>query len=736
MGLSIKGSGARMHVNVAFSMLDFGDLEFRGDFGASSQILVVGSTIVTTSSHAIAFPEFSLGANSTLLLLDNYIEGNSYAIYFTNGVVIDGGGIIVKGNTLRTTENNGAESAVRVLAVVMKNVGYFDVENNTMSAAIGVWFVKRATVSSAGLLRVADCTFVGGTETFDPALVYLSGPVTLQDGAQWRVEGNSVSAASIVSISLCKHNIQLLGSGTAVVLAHNRQVESGTFFAKLLPPNTIVALPARFVVGCNLQGGEEVSYDGVFPEDVVLFRCGTCNDDAACYLPGTELVDRSSCSCSCKEGWHGASCLPFEVPDTVVPPLPERAVDDDTSCVVNQTLTSLMLNMWKTHHCYVGVTFSGVGAVLAFFLNRMPLHLPINITLTGCTFRDGAALQFVGGAEAAESAGVLIRVSQTVMRSSVVAFALALPQHCDIAITEVDVAQTFEFDLPGTVSKTLSVLLLRNVMLSASSLLVSNVNAHALRCGGFGFYSIGTLTLVRGSSLYARYCSFDGYEDLFYLYSLSVRNYSVFALLNNTMSSGTSFLHQSGAFSVSDHSVLRVVGNSGSVSYAIYACNFWITQHSSWLDWRDNDVGVGAIFKVWDFAFVSIDSSSVVTLTGCKMGATGLSRPLLSQADAGYRFVAGCLTVAGREVTTAAELALHGITNVTTVAACGECTKEGDCFAPLTTAVVDCKCQCAAGGHGDVCVPVPVPAGPPPPTPPPSTAFTATTTHTATAAGW
>ncbi|EKF28620.1 dispersed gene family protein 1 (DGF-1), putative, partial [Trypanosoma cruzi marinkellei] len=100
------------------------------------------------------------------------------------------------------------------------------------------------------------------------------------------------------------------------------------------------------------------------------------------------------------------------------------------------------------------------------------------------------------------------------------------------------------------------------------------------------------------------------------------------------------------------------------------------------------------------------------------MGSTGLSRPLLSQAEAGYRFVAGCLTVAGR-VLTATELELNGITNVTTVAACGECTKEGDCFAPLTTAVIDCKCQCAAGGHGDVCVPAPVPAGPPPPPLPP-----------------
>ncbi|EKF28345.1 dispersed gene family protein 1 (DGF-1), putative, partial [Trypanosoma cruzi marinkellei] len=99
------------------------------------------------------------------------------------------------------------------------------------------------------------------------------------------------------------------------------------------------------------------------------------------------------------------------------------------------------------------------------------------------------------------------------------------------------------------------------------------------------------------------------------------------------------------------------------------------------------------------------------------MGSTGLSVSLLSQADAGYRFVAGCLMVAGRVLTTAAELELNGITNMTTVAVCGECTKDGDCFAPLTTVTIDCKCQCAAGGHGDVCVPAPVPAGPPPPSP-------------------
>ncbi|RNC36854.1 dispersed gene family protein 1 (DGF-1), partial [Trypanosoma cruzi] len=526
-GLSIKGSGARVHVSVVSSMMDSGVLEFEGSFGASSQILVAGSTIVSTWRHAIAFPEFFLGANSTLLLLDNYIEGSSYAVYFIDAVVFDGGGIIVKGNTLRATENNSAESAVRVLAVVMKNGGYFDVENNTMSAVNGIYLFGDTTVRSAGLLRVADCTFIGRTEFFDPALVYLSGSVTLESGAQWRVEGNSVGAASVLTIPYSGLKLQLSGSGTTVALSNNRQVEGSAVFAKLFPSNTIVTSTARFVVGCNLQGDEELSYDGVFPGEVVLFRCGACDDDAACYMPGTESVDRGSCSCSCKDGWHGASCLPLEVPDTIALPLPERAVDGDTSCVVNQTLTSLALNMWKSHHCYVGVTFSGVGAVLTFSLNSMPLHLPINITLTGCTFREGAVLQFVGGAEAAESSGVLIRVSRTVMRSSAVAFIRAFPQHCDIAVTEVDAVQTFEFDLPGTVSKTLSVLVLRNVVLSASTLLVSNVNAHALRCGGYGLYSIGTLLLVGGSSLYTRYCSFDGYTYLLYVYRLSVSDHSV-----------------------------------------------------------------------------------------------------------------------------------------------------------------------------------------------------------------
>ncbi|KAF8279665.1 putative dispersed gene family protein 1 (DGF-1), partial [Trypanosoma cruzi] len=660
---------------------------------------------------------------SSAVVLDNNLEGNIFAVCFPVTVVVDGGGIIVKGNTLRSKKGDSrTTSAVYYEGVHLRNGGYFVFENNTMSAVNGIFFLFLATVSSTGLLRVADCKFAGSTRFLNSALFYLDGSLMLEDGAQWCVEGNSVSAASVIGVPESFYKVKLLGSGTTVVLSNNRQMDSSKAFANFFPSSIVVMSPARFVFGCNLQGDEEVSYDGLFPEDVEVFGCGTCNDDAACYMPGTELVDRSSCSCSCKDGWHGASCLPFAVPDTFLPPLPERAVDGDTSCVVNQTLTSLTLNMWKTHHCYVGVTFSGVGAALTFSLNSMPLHLPINITLTGCSFRGGAALQFFGGAWATESAGVLIRVSQTVMRSSAVVFAAALPQHCDIAVTEVDAVQFSKVQLLDTGRGKLSVLvLLKNILLSASSLLVSNINAHATRYEAFGLYSTGTLTLVRGSSLYTRYCSFNGCAQLLYANTLSVSDHSVFALLNNKMSSGKSLLYLRHGFSVSDYSVLRVVGNSGIVACAIYSYKTWSLRLSSWLDWRDNNLGVGATFHEPESTLLSIDGSSVVTLTDCKMGLTGLSRPLLSQADAGYRFVAGCLTVAGREVTTAAELELNGITNVTTVAACGDCTKDGDCFAPLTTAVIGCNCQCAAGGHGDACVPAPVPAGPPPPPPlPPS----------------
>ncbi|EKF28282.1 dispersed gene family protein 1 (DGF-1), putative, partial [Trypanosoma cruzi marinkellei] len=265
------------------------------------------------------------------------------------------------------------ESAVCVNSVDLRNGGYFDVENNTMRAANGFYFFWDTSVGSAGLLRVADCIFVGSARVSNSALLYLYGSVTLHGGAQWRVEGNSVSAASIITMADKLQKILLSGGGTTVVLAHNRQVKNSYLFADLVLSSIVMASPARFVVGCNLQGDEEVLYDGVFPEEVEVFRCGTCNDDAACYMPGTESVDRSLCSCSCGDGWHGASCFPFEVPDTFLLPVAERAVDGDTSCVVNQTLKNVTLNMWKTHHCYVGVTFSGVGAVLTFFLNSMPL---------------------------------------------------------------------------------------------------------------------------------------------------------------------------------------------------------------------------------------------------------------------------------------------------------------------------------------------------------------------------
>ncbi|EKF26233.1 dispersed gene family protein 1 (DGF-1), putative, partial [Trypanosoma cruzi marinkellei] len=189
-----------------------------------------------------------------------------------------------------------------------------------MSAVSAIYLYGGTTVSSAGLLRVADCTFVCSTDFFDSSLVYLDSSVTLHGGAQLRVEGNNVSTASVLVMTSAQHKIELSGSGTTVVLAHNRQVDDSYPFAYLDESNMVVVSPAKLVVGCNVQDDEEASYDGVFTEDVV-FKCGTCNDDAVCYMPGTESVDRGLCSCSCKDGWHGASCLPLEVSDTVVPPV-------------------------------------------------------------------------------------------------------------------------------------------------------------------------------------------------------------------------------------------------------------------------------------------------------------------------------------------------------------------------------------------------------------------------------
>ncbi|RNC32914.1 dispersed gene family protein 1 (DGF-1), partial [Trypanosoma cruzi] len=118
-------------------------------------------------------------------------------------------------------ENKGMESSVYAYAIEVNNGGYIDVENNTMSAANGLYLNGDTTVSSAGLLRVADCYFVGRKRLLNSALLYLDGLVTLEDGAQWRVEGNVVVAASVLIIPYSQHKIKLSGSGTTVALAHN-----------------------------------------------------------------------------------------------------------------------------------------------------------------------------------------------------------------------------------------------------------------------------------------------------------------------------------------------------------------------------------------------------------------------------------------------------------------------------------------------------------------------------------
>ncbi|RNF03363.1 dispersed gene family protein 1 (DGF-1) [Trypanosoma cruzi] len=74
MGMSIRGSGARVHVNVTSSMLDSGALEFEGVFFASSQILVAGSTLLT-ASRAIAFLDFFLVRTRRCCCLTTTLKG-------------------------------------------------------------------------------------------------------------------------------------------------------------------------------------------------------------------------------------------------------------------------------------------------------------------------------------------------------------------------------------------------------------------------------------------------------------------------------------------------------------------------------------------------------------------------------------------------------------------------------------------------------------------------------------
>ncbi|RNC39593.1 putative dispersed gene family protein 1 (DGF-1), partial [Trypanosoma cruzi] len=169
VGLLIRGSVARVHVSVTSSMMDSGELEFKGYFGASSQVLVVGSTLVSTLSYAIAFPEFSLGAKSTLLLLDNHIEGNNYAVYISETIVVDGGGIIVKGNTLLSTAaEDEVHTAVFVETVDVMKGGYIDVENNTMSAANGIFFFGIQTWPPRGCCEWRTATLLVGRNFLIP----------------------------------------------------------------------------------------------------------------------------------------------------------------------------------------------------------------------------------------------------------------------------------------------------------------------------------------------------------------------------------------------------------------------------------------------------------------------------------------------------------------------------------------------------------------------------------------
>ncbi|RNF02115.1 dispersed gene family protein 1 (DGF-1), partial [Trypanosoma conorhini] len=491
--------------------------------------------------------------------------------------------------------------------------------------------------------------------------------------------------------------LTLTGGGSDAVFAHN--VVEGPAAPATLQAKASVTPPAALLAGCNTKDGAELTYLDAFAA-ARRVECGACKDgDAACRVPGPEMF--------------GAAAVPR----------PEAPVETSTGCVVGQTLTNVSLDMWKTHHCYVGVTFSGAGAVAKFSLTRMPLHLPINITFSGCTFLDGAALHFMGGRDLAESAGVLIRVHRTVMRSASVYISYALPRGTDIAVTEVDAEQISLAVGTNGLSNRFAAVALRDVLLTgASALLLRDVNLRRPRRVA-GYLPSGSclsveesLTLLEGSALYVQHCTLAGAKSIVELRGATkLANRSVLALHNNVVLSGESIL-DSRDVALENLSVLRMVGNRGPVRFGVYLYGAWTARQSSWVELRDNDVEAAELLRAASAYAVDLDGSSALTLTGCKMRATGPTQALLKEgADAGHKFVAGCLTVGKELLTTEAAMTAVGIKGVTTVAQCGACEPRGLCFDALTTARNGCTCECAAGGYGDACVPSRLALPPPPP---------------------
>ncbi|ORC89928.1 dispersed gene family protein 1 (DGF-1), partial [Trypanosoma theileri] len=716
-----------VHMNMRASTITDGKLVLGGKFGSESHIQLVDSIIDTTDAEGFVMESKTvLGSNSKILLLRTNIIAGKHAIYFNNDFALDANGFIVQNSRLEATVPQSTASAgLYVNTLQIKNSGYLSIVNTEIIAGSGVLLAYGGAISSSGRLVLVGNTLKGHGKITGTALLYRGSGVKLSGGSIIRVMLNRVKGTSIYQAKPeYSGTLELSGEGTAVIFSEN--VMEGDVPA-FLTVKTSLTSQGKIVGGCNKKNGKVVSLKEQFENSTVTeFNCDACSEDVKCHMPGkNELTKSSSCSCS-RNGKSGnnqqcPSCLPYEVPEIDVMNTLKKPVDSGTTCVENQILTELSLNMQKTHHCYIGVTFSGEKAVAKFVFGRMPLQKPINITFTGCTFLGGAALHFVGSRDPVNSAGVWIRVRKTVLLSSVVSFSNALPKGSDIAVREVDSVQTSWVKTPDGISNALSIVAMKDLLLSGSSiLLVSDIYARHkgtskyILNSGDGILAGDSLTLLDESSLYVQNCRFSRFEHMIKLNGqVNIDERSVMAFLENKLLSGK-YLMFSKEVMINDRSVFRMVENSNLDGKGVYMYKNWDLHNSSWVDWRGNDVSIGELVHVVSKAGVNIDSNSMLTFIGKRKESKGASAPLLKSKQEGYKFISGCLTLPK-------DTEGSNSNNVTDQVECDRCVDQGHCFAPFTSSSNDCSCKCTDGGHGDVCVPgrVAVPLLPPPlPSPP------------------
>ncbi|EKG02706.1 dispersed gene family protein 1 (DGF-1), putative, partial [Trypanosoma cruzi] len=186
---------------------------------------------------------------------------------------------------------------------------------------------------------------------------------------------------------------------------------SGNRFISSTGTPTLIKIPKRssdltngaIVAACNTVKGEEgVKY--VIPSvyNATILNCSDpCTLTASCFPAYTTTASSDGCACTCAEGGHGDACLPVAVPE---PP----STDGADLCVRDVHVdVEVNAGLETSVACFVGAIFAADVVVDVELMSGSVR----NVTLSNCTFVDGASLYVVGWRSdppAGESADVLI----------------------------------------------------------------------------------------------------------------------------------------------------------------------------------------------------------------------------------------------------------------------------------------------------------------------------------------